>query len=85
MLLSRSNRTEALRKILVQRVCNNVNGMKVGSEFRNSEHCCKTRVQGGDDAATESVVLVPGAKEAVCDWARLNCCSKKSQLKTQNF
>ena len=84
MLLSRSNRTEALRKILVQRVCNNVNGMKVGSEFRNSEHCCKTRVQGGDDAATESVVLVPGAKEAVCDWARLNCCSKEvnSKLKT---
>jgi hypothetical protein len=36
VLLSRSNRTEALRKILVQRVCNNVNWMKVGSEFTST-------------------------------------------------
>jgi hypothetical protein len=48
VLLSRSNRTEALRKILVQRVCNNVNGMKVGSEFRAllQDTCSRRRRRG---------------------------------------
>ena len=47
MLLSRSNRTEALRKILVQRVCNN-NWMKVGSEFRAllQDTCSRRRRRG---------------------------------------